>query len=85
MASKVLAHDHTKFNFDLAYDILSKKSVSRVIVRDKAGLIMGSCIVPHCHVADAFVAEAFTCLQAVTFAKELGFRRVVIEGDSLTV
>ncbi|KAL4308866.1 hypothetical protein GQ457_01G015730 [Hibiscus cannabinus] len=74
-----------KFNFDATYDILSKKSVSGVIGRDHAGLIMASCIVPHLHVADTFVAEALACLQAVTFAKELGFRRVVVEGDSLTV
>ncbi|KAK8657529.1 hypothetical protein V6N13_035760 [Hibiscus sabdariffa] len=74
-----------KFNFDSAYDISSKNSISGVIARDSAGLIMASCIVPHHHVADAFVAEALACYQATTFAKELGFKRVVFEGDSLTV
>ncbi|KAK8990823.1 hypothetical protein V6N11_028783 [Hibiscus sabdariffa] len=56
-----------------------------VIDRDSAGLIMASCIVPHYHVTDAFVAEVVACFQAITLAKELGFRRVVIEGDSLMV
>ncbi|KAK8626384.1 hypothetical protein V6N13_134032 [Hibiscus sabdariffa] len=46
---------------------------------------MVSAIIPHRHVADVFVAEAFSCLQAFIFAKDLGFAKVVIEGDSLTV
>ncbi|KAL4325408.1 hypothetical protein GQ457_11G024590 [Hibiscus cannabinus] len=61
------------------------KSISGVIASDSAWLIMASCIVHHCHVAEMFVAEVLACLQAVTFAKELGFKRVVIECDSLTV
>ncbi|KAK8999290.1 hypothetical protein V6N11_070466 [Hibiscus sabdariffa] len=40
---------------------------------------------PHLHVVDAFVAEALSCLQAAIFAKELGFTRLIIEGDSHTV
>ncbi|KAE8709925.1 hypothetical protein F3Y22_tig00110328pilonHSYRG00885 [Hibiscus syriacus] len=40
---------------------------------------------PHRDVADAFVAEALSCLQVVRFAKDLGFRRIVMKGDSLTV
>ncbi|KAK8670331.1 hypothetical protein V6N13_105087 [Hibiscus sabdariffa] len=36
-------------------------------------------------VRDAFMAEALSCLQAVTIARELGFNRVVFEGDSRTV
>ncbi|KAK8573142.1 hypothetical protein V6N13_099957 [Hibiscus sabdariffa] len=59
---QVPADDVIKFNFDSTYDILSKKSISGVIARDSSGLIMASCIVPHYHVADAFVAEAFACL-----------------------
>ncbi|KAK8717719.1 hypothetical protein V6N13_044977 [Hibiscus sabdariffa] len=35
--------------------------------------------------SDAFQAKALACLVAVNFARDLGFTRVVIEGDSLTV
>ncbi|KAK9030531.1 hypothetical protein V6N11_031956 [Hibiscus sabdariffa] len=38
-----------------------------------------------CNVADVLVAESLACLQAVRYAKDLGFRRVIFEGDSLTV
>ncbi|KAK8595413.1 hypothetical protein V6N13_016784 [Hibiscus sabdariffa] len=31
------------------------------------------------------MAEALACFQAIVFAKDAGFRRIVVEGDSLTV
>ncbi|KAL4333615.1 hypothetical protein GQ457_07G012700 [Hibiscus cannabinus] len=74
-----------KCNFDSAYVALSRESSSGVICCDSARFIMVSAIIPHRHVADVFVAEAFSCLQAVIFAKDLRFAKVVIEGDSLTV
>ncbi|KAK8675474.1 hypothetical protein V6N13_033540 [Hibiscus sabdariffa] len=77
--------DIVKLNFDAAYNAHAKESTSGVICRNDNGFIMTSCVYPHMYVADAFVAEALSCLQAVIFAKELGFRRVVIEGDSQTV
>ncbi|KAL4280660.1 hypothetical protein GQ457_03G022750 [Hibiscus cannabinus] len=46
---------------------------------------MAACTYPHMRVADAFMAEAMACEQAVTFAIELGFRSVQVEGDSLSV
>ncbi|KAL4377922.1 hypothetical protein GQ457_02G012820 [Hibiscus cannabinus] len=41
--------------------------------------------VPHWNVVYAFMVEALACLQAVIFPNELSFRRMVFEGDSLTV
>ncbi|KAK8527551.1 hypothetical protein V6N13_085373 [Hibiscus sabdariffa] len=46
---------------------------------------MASCVVPRSNVLDALMAESLACLQAVRYAKELGFRRVIIDGDSLIV
>ncbi|KAE8686346.1 hypothetical protein F3Y22_tig00111069pilonHSYRG00104 [Hibiscus syriacus] len=74
-----------KFNFDSAYHAQSMEAVSGVIGRDSTGCVLVSCTVPHTFVKDAFVVEALSCFQAVTFALELGFRRVISEGDSLTV
>lgn len=37
------------------------------------------------HVAYAFIAEAWAWEQAVRFAIDMGFRKVQMEGDSLTV
>ncbi|KAK8693498.1 hypothetical protein V6N13_071081 [Hibiscus sabdariffa] len=39
-------------------------------------MIMAACITPHYHVADAFLAEALACLQAIMFAKDL--RRLLV-------
>lgn len=35
--------------------------------------------------ADAFVAEARACERAFCFALDMGFRNLILEGDSLTV
>ncbi|KAK9006371.1 hypothetical protein V6N11_035412 [Hibiscus sabdariffa] len=74
-----------KLNCDATYDAQSNKSFSGVICRDSARLIMASFTSPQSHVADAFMAEALACLQVVNCARDLGFSRVIVEGDSLTV
>ncbi|KAK8717691.1 hypothetical protein V6N13_044949 [Hibiscus sabdariffa] len=72
-----------KFNFDYAFR--SGSITTGVVGRNNLGLIIASCSIQHENVADAFVAEALACRQVVWFARELGFSRVIIEGDSLTV
>ncbi|KAK8608811.1 hypothetical protein V6N13_024224 [Hibiscus sabdariffa] len=74
-----------KCNFDAAFSACSREPIARVLCRDSGGMIMAACSTPHYHVADAFVVEALACLQAIVFAKELEFRRIVVEGDSLSV
>ncbi|KAK8655433.1 hypothetical protein V6N13_108008 [Hibiscus sabdariffa] len=49
----------------MAYNAITKASTSGVICRNNSGFIMASCVYPHLHVADAFVAEALSCLQAM--------------------
>ncbi|KAK8663231.1 hypothetical protein V6N13_025110 [Hibiscus sabdariffa] len=51
----------------------------------KCNFDVASCSTPHWFVADPFQAEALACLVAVKFAQDLGFTRVIVEGDSLTV
>ncbi|KAL4363491.1 hypothetical protein GQ457_04G003200 [Hibiscus cannabinus] len=74
-----------KFNFDTSFNSQNRSTTSGVIGRDITGEIMASYVVPHNNVLDALMAKALACLQAVHYAKELGFRRVIIEGDSLIV
>ncbi|GMJ14222.1 hypothetical protein HRI_005091400 [Hibiscus trionum] len=74
-----------KVNFDAAYCTHSKISTSGVICRNNAGLIMGACSMQHTHVCNAFLAEALSCRDAVTFALDMRFDRVIFEGDSLSV
>ncbi|KAK8580316.1 hypothetical protein V6N12_070594 [Hibiscus sabdariffa] len=74
-----------KFNFDAYFNTDSKSSVSGIVARESHGLIMAACIYPHLGIADAFIAEAVACEKAVSFALELDFRWVQIEGDTLSV
>ncbi|MBA0688118.1 hypothetical protein Goari_005924 [Gossypium aridum] len=74
-----------KVNFDAAFRQHLKQSSSGVVIRNNMGLVMGSGVVFHRHVADAFAAEALACLNAITFARDMGFMKVVVEGDSRTI
>ncbi|KAK9020488.1 hypothetical protein V6N11_010512 [Hibiscus sabdariffa] len=74
-----------KFNFDSTFNSLTGFVTSGDVGRNSQCLIMVACSFPHKNVADAFAAEAYACRQAVSFAKDLGFWRVIIEGDSLTI
>lgn len=46
---------------------------------------MGVCSYPHTEVADAFVAEARAYERALSFTSKMGFRRILVEGDSRTI
>ncbi|KAK8974367.1 hypothetical protein V6N11_034921 [Hibiscus sabdariffa] len=77
--------DIIKINFDASFHICSKSSVSRVVARNSQGLIVAACTHPHSRVVDAFIVEALAYKLAVTFAIDLGFHSVMVEGDSLSV
>ncbi|XP_012477839.2 uncharacterized protein LOC105793478 [Gossypium raimondii] len=74
-----------KLNFDASFASIYNSSISAVLIRDSEGLIMGACTYPMVDIADAFVAEARACERAIYFALDMGFRKVILEGDSLTV
>ncbi|KAK5792927.1 hypothetical protein PVK06_034058 [Gossypium arboreum] len=74
-----------KLNFDASFLENSKTSISAVLARDEEGQILGACTYPIADVADAFVAEARACERALYFALDIGFRNLILEGDSLTV
>ncbi|KAL4377484.1 hypothetical protein GQ457_02G021740 [Hibiscus cannabinus] len=77
--------NHVKINFDASFNAAQRTSVSGVIVRDTNGYIMAAGSFPHSHVSDPEMAEARACEQAVSLAQDLGFRRVIFEGDALNV
>ncbi|MBA0845977.1 hypothetical protein Goarm_022190, partial [Gossypium armourianum] len=74
-----------KGNFDAAYNSYMMSSVSGIIFRDFEGHILVACTYPNTFVADATTVEARACLQTVVVAEELGFRNLVVEGDSLEI
>ncbi|KAK8508267.1 hypothetical protein V6N12_019446 [Hibiscus sabdariffa] len=52
---------------------------------DIDGLIMAACTYPNPFVSHSEMAEALACFQATSLAIDLGFRRVIMERDALTV
>ncbi|KAK8686291.1 hypothetical protein V6N13_125318 [Hibiscus sabdariffa] len=74
-----------KFNFDASFNSTARTSISGVIARDSQDFILAAGTYPHTRIADAFTAEAVACERAVVFAQDLGFRSIIIEGDSLSV
>ncbi|KAH1072683.1 hypothetical protein J1N35_025011 [Gossypium stocksii] len=60
-------------------------TVTAVIVRDSKDEIVGAETYLFSNVSDAFLVEARACERALLFTVEKGYRRVIIEGDSLTV
>lgn len=46
---------------------------------------MSACTYPYIGVADAFVVEARACKRALCFAFDMGSRKIILEGDSVTI
>ncbi|KAH1031038.1 hypothetical protein J1N35_043212 [Gossypium stocksii] len=58
--------------------------VIAVLARNSEGHCVGACTYPMEDVVDAFVAEARACERAMVFVAKMGFKRILVEGDSLT-
>lgn len=56
-----------------------------VIARDDSGSILLERLVLQNHVASAFTAEALACQLTVRIGLENRWRRVIVEGDSLSI
>ncbi|KAK8583091.1 hypothetical protein V6N13_021808 [Hibiscus sabdariffa] len=74
-----------KFNFDASFDSLLKTSVSGMVARNNEGHLMATGTTPHRYAANPEMAEALACEDALILAVELGFNRIIIEGDALTI
>ncbi|KAK8653387.1 hypothetical protein V6N13_127393 [Hibiscus sabdariffa] len=74
-----------KFNFDASFDSLLKTFVSGVVARNNESLLMATGTTPHCYVVNPEMTEVLVCEDAFILATELGFNRIIIEGDALTI
>ncbi|KAK5784812.1 hypothetical protein PVK06_039350 [Gossypium arboreum] len=72
-----------KLNFDAAFHQHTNISISGIIARNAEGQIMAACTHLNEYVMDSTVAEAPACLQSLIFAEDLGFQRIMVEGDTL--
>lgn len=72
-----------KVNFDGAIFGDSRLSGVGVVIKDSNGAVLASCAEKIGQVYKAEETEALAALKALTFAHELGFQNVVLEGDAL--
>lgn len=75
----------TKINFDVAYCQKEAKSGSGVVAQNHHGEILASGQYLHSNVDSPFVAEGFTCLQAIQMGAQLKLSSIIIEGDAKTI
>lgn len=74
-----------EMNFDASFKMDTKFAGTGVIARYGNGRIMGACEIVNKGVSFPFAAEALACVQALSFARDMGFQNVILEGDSRTV
>ncbi|XP_012435546.1 uncharacterized protein LOC105762197 [Gossypium raimondii] len=66
-------------------NLYSKFATTIVLARDYRGEVVGADTYLYEEVVDAFVVEARACEKALLFTRMMGFRRLIVEGGSLTV
>ncbi|KAK5846640.1 hypothetical protein PVK06_002936 [Gossypium arboreum] len=69
----------------MTFQAMSKVSILKALAGNERGQIIGASTYPHAAVVNAFVAETRASEWAIVLAINLGFRRVQIKCDSLTV
>ncbi|XP_039003792.1 uncharacterized protein LOC120130668 [Hibiscus syriacus] len=74
-----------KFNFDARNSQAHQSAWLGVIIRNNEGKIMGACRRFSPRITLPFAAEAQAAVHAMVFVLDLGFKEVIIEGDSRSV
>nr|KJB61324.1 hypothetical protein B456_009G352100 [Gossypium raimondii] len=77
--------DEIKINFDGAFDKQTFKFGIGIVCRDPEGKILNCRSKVNNRIPTTFAVEALACLQAVRMGLDLGYRRVVVEGDALSI
>ncbi|XVF32698.1 hypothetical protein REPUB_Repub17cG0105400 [Reevesia pubescens] len=74
-----------KVNFDGAVSIAEGTGGSGVIIRDEEGSVLGACSVFHFGLQNPEIVEASAALVALSFAANMGFQQIIVEGDAARV
>ena len=77
--------DIAKINFDGAVFTNDNCSGIGVVIRNGSGSVLASCTKKLNQAYSGEHIEALAAATALSFASEIGFRRAVLEGDSLAV
>ena len=78
-------HGFIKINFDGALNKDSRLSGFGAVARDSEGQVLGALAGKEWYVAMPEVAEGLAVRRALIWAREMGFSRIIVEGDSLSL
>ena len=80
---QALQASFVKVNFDgVVFGELNKSGVG-VVIRDNNGAVLASCSEKMSQAYKAEETEALAARKTLMFAHELGFQRIILEGDAL--
>ncbi|KAA3455658.1 Ribonuclease H-like superfamily protein [Gossypium australe] len=82
---KVLEKPKIKINFDASFDSKNNRLASGIVARTENGEVEISKSYFHIVVGTAFDAEAIACYKPVLTGLEMGYTKVIIEGDSKSI
>ena len=74
-----------KINFDGAFFSELNQSDVGVVIRDNIGAMLASCSKKLHQAYKPDEVEALVALKVVTLARDLGFQKAILEGDSLSL
>ncbi|MBA0709212.1 hypothetical protein Golax_024262, partial [Gossypium laxum] len=74
---------YVKINFDAGFQNHSKRSCTRIVIRNSNGVVLGSRMIMNDHIPSVFAVEALACFHAVQMGLTIGFPEVEIEGTRL--
>ena len=77
--------DEVKINFDGAMCPKKKKSGIGVVVRDVNGMVLASCVKIKHQPYKVVEIETLVAAVALSFTTDLGYRRIILEEDSMEV
>ncbi|KAF5465429.1 hypothetical protein F2P56_015440 [Juglans regia] len=74
-----------KVNFDATIDSKNQKVGVGVIIRDHNGEQMAACSEPNLLLSQPLIAEAAAMRKTIELCTDMGFNRVIIEGDAKVI
>ncbi|OMP04092.1 hypothetical protein COLO4_09952 [Corchorus olitorius] len=72
-------------NFDGSFLASDHMASFGAVARDFEGAVMGSMAGNLKYIDSAFMAESLAALKAISWARDMGFTDIVLEGDALTI
>ncbi|XP_022772491.1 uncharacterized protein LOC111315181 [Durio zibethinus] len=74
-----------KINLDGSFSHQGRTGGTEIIIRDQNGGVLGAAAICIDKANDPFQVEASAAVRALNFAKEMGFTKIMLEEDCLTV